>query len=264
MIDNDVEVTSDINNGYNGEMMKSGRMITNPEQASLDFGQSGQYRIRRSKRAKYLRINAHPDTGIEVVVPGRMSMRHVEPFIRQHQQWIDKQTRQLGLDQPVILPETIDLQMIGERWSVAYLQTAGKQYRLRQKKDSLIISGPDKATDACRTKLHLWLRRQAKHHLASRLQELSRQSGLNYGRLTVRTQRTRWGSCSSAGNINLNDRLLLLPAELVDYVMLHELCHTRHMNHSRQFWQLVERHVPQYRAIEKRLRQARQQLPGWI
>lgn len=259
-----MELTSAMNNGYNTAMTKGARMITNPEQASLDFGAGQQYRVRRSKRAKYLRINAHPDTGIEVVVPHRMSMRHVAPFVRQHQQWIDKQVQQLGLNRPLTLPESIDLPMIGESWTVTYRQSNNQHYRLTQRDNHIVITGPDKCTDTCQKKLQQWLRQQAKQHLAQRLEQLGRESGLHYNCLTVRTQRTRWGSCSMNGNISLNDRLLLLPSELADYVMLHELCHTRHMNHSRQFWQLLENYLPEYRQLEKQLRQARLLLPAWI
>lgn len=239
-------------------------MITNPEQASLDFGPGQQYSVRRSKRAKYLRINAHPDTGIVVVVPHRMSMRHVAPFVRQHQQWIDKQVQRLGLNQPLTLPETVDLAMIGETWPIIYRQSNNQRYRLIQRNDHIMINGPDRCPVACQKKLLQWLRQQARQQLAHRLDQLSRHSGLGYSRLTVRTQRTRWGSCSMNGTISLNDRLLLLPPELADYVMLHELCHTRHMNHSRHFWQLLESHLPEYRQLEKRLHQARTLLPAWV
>jgi predicted metal-dependent hydrolase len=244
--------------------MKSRRIIANPEQVSLDFTRQHEFTVRRSNRAKHLRINAHPDNGIEVVVPRRMSMKHVEPFVRQHQGWIEHQVIRLGLDQPVELPEAIHLRMIDAHWQVKYLAGQSRQYRLNENDKQLTITGPDKDTNACRDKLRQWLRKQAKVHLPRRLAVLAEHAGLKYQKLSIRTQRTRWGSCSSAGNINLNDRLLLLPAELTDYVMLHELCHTRHLNHSPLFWQLVKTHVPDYKAQEKQLKQTRQYLPAWL
>jgi predicted metal-dependent hydrolase len=191
-------------------------------------------------------------------------MKHVEPFVRQHQGWIERQVIRLGLDQPVELPEAIHLRMVDEHWRVKYHTGQSRQYRLKENDKQLIITGPDKDTNACRDKLRHWLRKQAKVHLPRRLAMLADHAGLKYQKLSIRTQRTRWGSCSSAGNINLNDRLLLLPAELTDYVMLHELCHTQHLNHSPLFWQLVEAHVPDYKAQEKQLKQTRQYLPGWL
>lgn len=79
--------------------------------------------------------------------------------------------------------------------------------------------------------------------------------GVSYGRISMRNQKTRWGSCSSDGNLNFNCRLLFVPPELVDYVVVHELAHRRHMNHSPAFWQEVERYLPDYRDRRERLKQ---------
>ena len=240
------------------------RMLANPNQLGLDFSPGHHYKIRRSKRAKHLRINIHRNTGIEVVIPDRMSLRHVAPFIKQHQQWIDAQVTRLGLDQPAALPESIKLRMTGETWQVEYCLTSSTDYRLRQQNPRLIISGPDRHPQHCRQKLYQWLRKQARKPLHDRLQHLSQLTGLIYGRVSIRTQKTRWGSCSSAGNINLNDRLILLPPELVDYVLIHELAHTREHNHSPAFWKLVAQHCPEYKNHQKHLRQAHQLLPCWV
>lgn len=78
--------------------------------------------------------------------------------------------------------------------------------------------------------------------------------GVTYGQITVRNQRTRWGSCSSKGNLNFNCLLMLTPAEVLDYVVVHELCHRKHMNHSRQFWEEVARVIPDYKEREKWLK----------
>jgi len=188
----------------------------------------------------------------------------VEPFVRQHQGWIDRQIIRLGLDQPVKLPESIHLRMVDESWQIEYETGYANRYRLKEKDKQLTITGPEKDMGSCRVKLRQWLRKQAKVHLAGRLETLSDDTGLHYQKLSIRTQRTRWGSCSSSGNINLNDRLILLPAELADYVMLHELCHTRHLNHSTHFWQLVKSFKPDYKVQEKQLKHTRQYLPTWL
>lgn len=92
------------------------------------------------------------------------------------------------------------------------------------------------------------LRAQAKTVLAQRVEYFARQIGVTYGKITVRDQKTRWGSCSQAGNLNFNFRLILAPQEVLDYVVVHELCHRRQMNHSAQFWNEVAQVLPDYRA----------------
>ena len=94
----------------------------------------------------------------------------------------------------------------------------------------------------------------ARKTLTSRLSELALKHGFKYGRLSVRRQRTRWGSCSPSNNISLNIKLVRLPAELMDYVILHELVHTRVHNHSRKFWSELDKYVGNGRLMAKQLR----------
>lgn len=238
--------------------------MENPGQVHSSPRPTYLYQIRHSNRAKYMRINASPETGIEVVVPKHMDLKHIEPFVRQHKDWIAHQVEKLKLNQPTALPEYVNLRMLNKLWQVHYKITEGPVYQLRQSHNILTISGPDRNLNICREKLHRWLRQQAKQHLPKQLNRLSQKTGLSYNKVSIRTQRTRWGSCSSSGNINLNDRLVLLPREQVDYVMIHELCHTQHMNHSVQFWKLLESHIPNYESCRKQLREAKQYLPKWI
>lgn len=99
------------------------------------------------------------------------------------------------------------------------------------------------------------MRAQAKAQLPPRLAALAAQHGFQYKRVFIKNNRTNWGSCSSLGNINLNLRLVSLPPELQDYVMLHELCHLKYLNHSPQFHALLESVCPGHRALERQIKQ---------
>lgn len=99
------------------------------------------------------------------------------------------------------------------------------------------------------------LREQAKTRIAERVQHYAPIVGVSYGRITIRTQHTRWGSCSSKGNLNFNCLLALAPKHVMDYVVVHELCHRKELNHSERFWKEVERVLPDYKAQRKWLRE---------
>ena len=91
------------------------------------------------------------------------------------------------------------------------------------------------------------LAERALKELPPRVRQYAEQMGVTYGRITIRNQRTRWGSCSSKGNLNFNCLLMLAPAEVQDYVIVHELAHRREMNHSPRFWHIVEENLPDYK-----------------
>ena len=98
------------------------------------------------------------------------------------------------------------------------------------------------------------LAEKAAEVLPEKVSRFAQQLGVSYGRITIRSQRTRWGSCSAKGNLNFNCLLMLCPEEVQDYVVIHELCHRKEMNHSTAFWAEVEKHCPDYRIHRKWLK----------
>lgn len=103
---------------------------------------------------------------------------------------------------------------------------------------------------------------RAKTVVAERVARYAPLVGVTYGRVTIRSQHTRWGSCSGKGNLNFNCLLMLVPEEVMDYVIVHELCHRKEMNHSASFWAQVERVLPDYRERRKWLKENGQALIG--
>lgn len=99
--------------------------------------------------------------------------------------------------------------------------------------------------------------KRIKQKFAARVSHYGKKMGVTWGRVTIRNQKTRWGSCSSKGNLNFNYQLYYLSDELLDYVVVHELAHRRHMNHSPQFWAEVEQYYPDYRESRRRLKEIR-------
>ena len=139
---------------------------------------------------------------------------------------------------PLRMPKDRILCFLSEKASWIRMQQGKMQEREKMRQQARIH------LDAAQEKE---LRERAKSVLAQRTAYFARQVGVTYGRITVRDQKPRWGSCSQTGNLNFNFRLILAPLEVLDYVVVHELCHRRQMNHSTQFWQEVAQVLPDYR-----------------
>jgi predicted metal-dependent hydrolase len=127
-----------------------------------------------------------------------------------------------------------------------------------------VVSGDQADYEACRQAIRRWLTRRAREVLIPRLASLARQHGLVFDRVSIRQQQSRWGSCSRRGSISLNAKLLFMPSAAADYVILHELCHTLVLDHSRRFWELMEEHDPEYRAHKRLVRAAAAAMPAWL
>ncbi|HYM48451.1 MAG TPA: YgjP-like metallopeptidase domain-containing protein, partial [Burkholderiaceae bacterium] len=195
----------------------------------------------------------------------------IPELIEQKQNWIRRaleraevRRRALGADTPWCLPQEIELPALGRTWLLTATPSALPWVAIRAAgTERLIVSGNIHDERACRRALLKWLARQAHEHLAPQLQALGEQFDLRYRRVYLRRQRTRWGSCSRHKTIALNIKLLFLPPPLVRYVLVHELCHLAHMNHSARFWSLVEQLHPGARADDRALRDGWKSVSRW-
>lgn len=229
---------------------------------------SSGFSVRQSGRARRLSIKVYPRGKVEVVVPKRTRAKDVEAFVAEHRDWITR-TRAAFAEkhppEPFRLPVRIELAGIERMIGVNYVpKDGGKGVRYRQRGDILTLTGNIADPDACIASLKRWLSGLARKEFEPRLKLLSAMTGQPYKRMRVAGQKTCWGSHSSSGTISINYCLLFLKPELVRYLMIHELCHASHMNHSRRFWGLVGRHEPQYRRFDKRLSDAWTAIPAWV
>jgi predicted metal-dependent hydrolase len=213
--------------------------------------------------------------GLEVVVPRGFSRRRIPELLEGKRAWIEKATGRIEAQRlrlasdPPHLPERICLQALGEEWTVEYrppaLGATPTAVRVRRASgDRLVVAGDQGDFEACKQALCRWLSRRAREVLVPRLAELAEFHGFRYEKVSVRQQRTRWGSCSRRGTISLNAKLLFMPPAAADYVLLHELCHTLQMNHSARFWAVMEKHDPKYKVHRKLVRTSAKAMPTWL
>ena len=226
-----------------------------------------QYALRLSPRARRVRLTVCPRRGLTVVIPRGFNPALVPDIVRGRLEWATRHLERVEAlrHEALAPPAAVELAALGRVWSVRYRARPGvRGVRLAASGgDSLEISGDLSGREPVREVLRTWLRREAARHLPPMLDALSTALGLPHAGLTVRLQRTRWGSCSASGAISLNARLLFLPPELARYVMVHELAHTLHLNHSPAYWQALESLLPGAKALDRQLRRARRHVPAW-
>ena len=228
-------------------------------------GATAPFAVRESQRARRLTVRVYPGGRVEVTVPAGTRPDAVAAFVSRHRSWIDRKVaayaqRPDPAREP--LPARIPLQAIGREWQVTYLP--GSRNRVQPRGgDELEVRGDAARQADTREALRGWLIEEARGALEPWVARVAAECGLDYQRVQLRRQRTRWGSCSRSGTISLNVCLLFQPPEVVRYLLVHELCHTRHMNHSPRFWRLVAEHEPDYERLDRALTRGWQHVPGW-
>jgi predicted metal-dependent hydrolase len=229
-----------------------------------DAPQPLAWRVRTSSRVRNLKIQVFPHGGVEIVAPPRTRPHIIEAFVAEHSEWISKTRNQFAKIRPSepTLPETIDLTALGE--SVRLHFAVNQQTGIKEKAGLLTIQAPSLHGPDCWPLVQNWLKKRAKQVLPGLCIQTGSAIGLRPKRVHIRLQKTRWGSCSSNGTVSLNAALLLRPPEQVHYVLIHELCHLRHMNHSKRFWKLVSEYVPHWQELDRELDKAWQTSPNWL
>lgn len=194
------------------------------------------YTLQR-KNVKYVRIKITPRGDVCVIAPFAVPLAEVEKWVESKKDWIlthlqkiaaNKQENALGLQEKEIL-------LFGEPYSPNF-DTTNTAY------------------------LSKWLKFQAKAYMIPKVYELAEKHGFVVSKVFIRDTQTKWGSCSTKGNIGLNYRLVQTPPRIIDYVIIHELCHLRVFNHSPAFWAEVAKYFPEYKQAKEWLRKYEAQL----
>lgn len=179
------------------------------------------YSLRDSARAKHLRVTVYPSGDVVVTRPEGVSQSRAERFVAERQEWIEAARARLVL----------------------------REAHRRARSGGVAIPKLRRGSVA-----HTQAIRRARELVHTRLPELNLVYGFRYGRVAIRDQKTRWGSCSPKGNLNFNYNIVFLTPALIDYLLVHELCHLKEMNHSPRFWALVAKRVPDYQKLRTQLR----------
>lgn len=239
-------------------------------QVKLDDGRSLDYEIRTSARAKSVRLKLTARDGLTVFAPQGVATDKVVELVDDKHSWISSkltqfdEVRTLLGEMPTSCPQAFDLPAVAESWRVEYKPTRSKSVGAKiERQGRLVVYGATESDDRCNAALRRWLARRAKDALGERLSTLSSATGLTFKKLTIKSQKTRWGSCSATGVISLNCKLLFLASELVRYVIVHELCHLLEPNHSSRFWTHLRQFEPDADQLHSRMADGWKCVPPW-
>ncbi|WP_242647778.1 M48 family metallopeptidase [Lacrimispora saccharolytica] len=231
---------------------------------SFDDGSTCYYRIIQSDR-RTLALQVTKTGEVFVRIPNRLAFRTGHELVQKNRDWVFAQLARVRTpreqQESFHWADGASLLLYGHhRVLVVNPDHKKKSFCVQATKERLVVSCPGgpyeekEREEALEEAVKLWYKQEARRYLAEKTARWSAVMKVDYGRIAIRNQATRWGSCSSRGNLNFNWRLVLLPEELADYVVVHELAHRIHMNHSHAFWEVVERELPDYRLRRRELK----------
>ena len=222
--------------------------------------------VKYSDRARRMRMTLSGEGVLTVTLPRRTSNAAMEEFIRSSLPWIERTLYKLSLQSRrktpewPVFPVGFTFPVTAEHFPIRYEWHNVCWIGVREEGRSILVSGNVLLPDSVHEALIGYLIRKAGTVLEPRLRKLAAEYDFSIGKVSIRFQRGRWGSCSRARDISLNAQMLFLQPEEVHYVLIHELCHTREMNHSSRFWREVGKYCPDFLRIRKALKQNRPEI----
>ena len=225
------------------------------------------YTVRRSARARRVRVCVGTQ-GVLLIVPERMSLARAQAFLLSHSEWISRRLEAWSKRPPAatLPPNQLLLFAAPIPLRLEASISAGGRAFVHHAPDEITVRVPGAEPRLAVRALEAWMKIRARRHFQDSVARWTAAMDLRATGLSIRGQRSRWGSCTAAGRLSFNWRALLTPVETVEYLVVHECAHLRHLNHGPHFWDLVERHCPGFRTHRARLRQSGHLLDkdGWV
>lgn len=213
------------------------------------------YQIKRSSRSLSLRISINAKAEIVVSAPKFMPEFMIRKFVEAQKTWIEANLTKVKKNQVTI--KTDELYIFDKKYQIIINDQAEKMGIFVRGEKIFVNNLSKKSQSKIKQQIDDFLKKTAAKYIATRTQILSKKMGINYQRISLREQSSRWGSCSSHGNLNFNWRLVHYPPAIIDYVIIHELAHRQEMNHSKKFWAIVKKHDSEYLIHKGQLRKKR-------
>lgn len=221
----------------------------------------GVITLNKSKRARHVSIRVKPRTGVMVTVPIGVDYEKAIEFVHKKTDWISRQlerTKKMEGKQTVFTRDmeysTRSHRLVFSPWQKKKIEVTVYNGIIKIKFPAGMADNNSILQEMIRKGIVEALRREAKKYLPKRVEEFAAKNGFTFNRVSIRNSKTRWGSCSSRNNINLNLHIMRLPEKLADYVILHELTHTVHKNHGKEFWSLLTEITGDGKGLAKKLR----------
>jgi len=224
---------------------------TTSAEINLD-GQVIPYTLVISQSAHHVRLQVSAADGLRVILPQQYPLSRAEEFIREKQRWIKKKLSMMQQNQEIYTDDS-HIQYLGGTLNIRRLKSADSSTTIQLTDTELEVRLPASITEI-RPIVDAWLRTRARSVIEALVNQHSRHMQVTYSKLNIRNAKTRWGSCSARGSLSFNWKLIMMPLETIEYVVIHELCHLREMNHSPKFWKLVEQYSPNWRAHRRWLK----------
>ena len=223
--------------------------------------QNIEINFRKSLKAKNISIRIKPFEGVLVTVPRFLSFKIANDFVESKMNWIQKNLLKIQSQEQLQTNFKIG-SVFHTKFHYFFIDSTSeiKNTFLKENKFIKIYISEKKeiqsieSQDYIRNIIEQILRIEAKSYLPKRVDELATKHNFTYQKLAIKNTKTRWGSCSFKNNINLSLHLMRLREELIDYVILHELVHTKVKNHSREFWTTLDIHCPKSKSLDKELK----------